>query len=50
MQGSSSISLSPKFLFGIRGDIRNNIHFIDDTRILYPVGHNIVIQTIDSPY
>lgn len=30
------------------GDIRQNVHFIDDNKILYPVGHNICILTLDS--
>lgn len=42
------ISLQSKFLFGIRSDIRSNVHFLDDNRILYPVGHNICILSIDS--
>jgi len=48
MSDPKGISLTSKFLFGIRGDIWSNVHFIDDNWILYPVGHNICILSIDS--
>jgi WD40 repeat protein len=45
------ISVIPKFAFGIKGDMRNNIFFLDDQRIIYPCGHNVVILTIgDDKY
>lgn len=37
------MSVQPRFLFGLKADVRNNIHFLDDSRILYPCGHNVVI-------
>lgn len=51
-KGSNSkqykLELAPKFLFGIKGDVSNNIHFLDDNMILYPVGHNVVIYRTDD--
>lgn len=41
-----SLQVQPRFMFGLRGDVHNNIHFIDDGTILYPCGHNIVIYRI----
>lgn len=35
-------------MFGIWSDIRSCVHFLDDNRILYPVGHNICILSLDS--
>ena len=35
------------FISGIKGDVRDNIHFLDDQYIVYPVGHNIVIYNLD---
>ena len=40
--------MQPKFIFGIKGDVRSNLFFIDDQRILYPSGHNIVIFNVDD--
>ena len=42
------MSAQPKFLFGLKTDVRNNIHFLDDSRIVYPCGHNVVIYNHDD--
>ena len=46
MEQSPPVGISPKFAFGIKGDLRNNIFFLDDQRIVYPCGHNVVILSI----
>ena len=43
MEKNPPIASAPRFSFGIKGDLRNNIYFLDDNRIIYPCGHNIVI-------
>ena len=40
--------VEPKFLFGLKGDVRNNVHYLDDNIVLYPCGHNVVIYAQDS--
>jgi hypothetical protein len=35
-------------MFGLKGDVVNNIHFLDDIKVLYPCGHNIVIYNIED--
>ncbi len=35
-------------MFGVKGDVKNNLYYIDDQRILYPAGHNIVIFNVDD--
>jgi len=42
------VSAQPKFLFGLKTNVRNNIHFLDDSRIIYPCGHNVVIYNQDD--
>ena len=42
------MSAQPKFLFGLKTNVRNNIHFLDDSRIIYPCGHNVVIYNQDD--
>lgn len=42
------VSVQPRFMFGLKGDVKNNIHYLDDNRILYPCGHNIVIFNTDD--
>jgi WD40 repeat protein len=43
-----NINLEPRFLFGIKGDVRNNVFFLEDNRVLYPCGHNIIIYHTDE--
>lgn len=46
---AQNINLNAKFLFGLKGDVRNNIHFLDDNqRVVYPCGHNVVIYHMDE--
>ena len=40
--------LQPKFISGLKGDVKDNIFFLDDTQVVYPVGHNIVIYHLDE--
>ena len=35
--------LTHRFLFGVNAEISSNIHFIDDSTILYVAGHNVVL-------
>lgn len=35
-------------LFGIKGDVQGNLFYYDDQRVIYPVGHNVVIYNVDE--
>lgn len=38
------VTLTPKFMFGCNGHLRNNLHVIDEgKRLLYSAGHNVVL-------
>lgn len=47
-QQGGLLSATPKFMFGHKGDVRNNLHFLDNTTVCYPVGHNVVFYSIDD--
>lgn len=36
MESTPPISVTPKFAFGIKGDMRSSIYFLDDQRVVYP--------------
>lgn len=38
----SSYGISPQFIFGVRTDIREALHFWDERKVLYVAGHNVV--------
>lgn len=38
------VTLTPKYMFGCNGNIRNNLFIIDEgKRMLYSAGHNVVL-------
>jgi len=42
------LTVTPKFMFGLKSDVKNGINFLDDQRILYPCGHNVVIYSFED--
>jgi cilia- and flagella-associated protein 57 len=38
----------PKFIAGLRVEVQNNIHYLNDNLVLYPAGHNIVIYNTEE--
>jgi len=37
------VTLTPRFVFGINGSIKNSLHLIDEKKLMYVAGHNIII-------
>lgn len=37
-----------RYLFGLRKDVKDNVHYVDDVTLVYPAGHNIVVYWTDS--
>lgn len=42
------MTVTPRFIFGINGSMPNNIHMVDDKKVLYVAGHNVVVYTLDE--
>ncbi|TMW63634.1 hypothetical protein Poli38472_002575 [Pythium oligandrum] len=40
--------LIPRYLFGIKGNVKNHIAFADENLVVYPCGHNVVIHNMES--
>lgn len=38
----------PKYSFGLKGDVANNVWYLDEQSIIYPSGANLVIFNIDQ--
>jgi hypothetical protein len=45
--GLQGITVSPRFIFGANGDIKNNLHLIDEHKLLYVAGHNVVVYSTE---
>ncbi len=44
----SIASAQPKYSFGLRGDVSNNVWYLDEQNIIYPSGSNLIIFNIDQ--
>ena len=47
-QQASSVNVQPRFFFGLKGDVKNNVIFLDDNVVCYPCGHNVVVYYMTS--
>lgn len=43
-----NIQCQPRFFFGLKGDVKNNVFFVEDNTVVYPCGHNVVIYNMQD--
>jgi len=48
MSGLSSLSLNPRYVFGYKSDVKNSVQHIDEHKVVYPAGHNLVIFNMED--
>ena len=41
------VPIALQHVFGLKGDVKNNIHYLDDTHVLYPAGYSIVLYNTE---
>jgi hypothetical protein len=41
-------ALAPKFIFGINGQVLNGLFLIDDIKLIYIAGNNVVVYNMDE--
>ncbi|CAM9245094.1 unnamed protein product [Scytosiphon promiscuus] len=41
--------LSHGHLFGLKTDVKSNVHFVDEHLVVYPCGHSVVFLHVESP-
>lgn len=41
-----NIQCQPRFFFGLKGDVKNNVFFVEDNTVVYPCGHNVVVYNM----
>ena len=46
MGAQHNISCQPRFFFGLKGDVKNNVMFVEDNTVIYPCGHNVVVYNM----
>ncbi len=37
-----------RHIFGLKGDVTDNIHFIDENVVVYPAGHNTIVYNTED--
>lgn len=40
--------LSHGHLFGLKADVKSNVHFVDEHLVVYPCGHSVVFLHVES--
>jgi len=43
-----AITLQPRHVFGLKADVKNNVHYAEETQIIYPAGTNTVLWLADQ--
>ena len=38
----------PRHSFGIKADVKDNIWYIDEMQVVFPVGNNIVLHNVEQ--
>ena len=44
----ATATLSHRHIFGLKADVKDNIWFVDENLIVYPVGHNAVVYNCET--
>ena len=47
-EDDAAYTLSYRHVFGVKSDVRSNVHFFDETQLVYPVGHTTVLYQTDQ--
>ncbi len=37
-----------RHIFGLRWDVKDNVHYVDESTLVYPAGHNIVLHNLET--
>mmetsp|Transcript_9007 Transcript_9007/g.25093 ORF Transcript_9007/g.25093 Transcript_9007/m.25093 type:complete len:1245 (-) Transcript_9007:111-3845(-) len=43
-----AVSLAHRHVFGLKSNVKGNVHFTDETHVLYPAGHNTILYSADQ--
>ncbi len=41
-------ALVHRHAFGMKGDVVDNVHWIDESTVVYPAGHNVIVLNVES--
>jgi cilia- and flagella-associated protein 57 len=44
----SIASVTPRYAFGIKKDVKDSVWWVDEQNVLFPVGHNVVLYNVET--
>jgi hypothetical protein len=44
----ASSTIAPRYIFGFRPDVADNVAYSDDGAVVFPAGHNVVLYSADA--
>ena len=48
MAATAMATVVARHTFGIKADVKDNIWYIDDMQVVFPVGNNIVLHNVEQ--
>eukprot|EP00753_Platysulcus_tardus_P007913 PLAT15528.6.p1 GENE.PLAT15528.6~~PLAT15528.6.p1 ORF type:complete len:1283 (+),score=804.90 PLAT15528.6:80-3928(+) len=45
---STGVTLSLRHVFGLKGDVKDNVHYLDENLVLYPAGFNVAVYNTET--
>ncbi len=45
---SMTTTLEPTYVFGLKSDVNDNVHYVDETTVVYPAGSTLVVYNVDT--
>ena len=45
---TQGVTVTPKFVFGVNGNINNALAIVEEKKLIYVAGHNIIIYNTDE--
>ena len=46
--GLQGVTLTPRFIFGVNGQNKNNLFVVEEKKLLYVAGHNVIIFNVED--
>ena len=47
MQG---VTVTPRFVFGVNGQLNNALHMHEEKKLVYVAGHNVIVYNTDEQH
>jgi hypothetical protein len=42
------LKIDPRFIFGVEGNMVDNLYLLEDNKLVYTAGHNVIVYSTDD--